>query len=99
MIIITRQVRCGHWNFDLNVWERPVLDVVSDKGPLILSCPGFRRELGSERTAAIRLFGQEIGANETHLYRTHFHSRYAHAPTTPRTWAALHRSRSSSCSL
>lgn len=69
------EVRCGHWNFDLNVWERPVLDVVSDKGPLILSCPGFRRELGSERTAAIRLFGQEIGANETHLYRTHFHSR------------------------
>jgi hypothetical protein len=93
-IVNILQVRCGHWNFDLNVWERPVLAVVSDKGPLILSCSGFRRELGSERTAAIRLFGQEIGANETHLYRTHFHSRYAHAPTALRTRPAL-RSRSS----
>jgi hypothetical protein len=70
------EVRCGHWNFEVNLWERPASEVADARGALILPCAGFRRELGSERTAAIRLFGQEVSTNETHLYRTHFHNRY-----------------------
>lgn len=71
------EVRCGHWHFDVNLWERPLSDVADEKGALILPCPGFRRELGMERVSAIRLQGQEISNTETHLYGSHFHGRYA----------------------
>lgn len=70
------EVRCGHWNFDLNLWDRPLPEVADEKGVLVYPCSGFRREAGTERISAIRLFGQDVSVAETHLYRTHFHGRY-----------------------